>query len=383
MAPPTTAVCCRCGIRQKRTYMRYVDGGKDWCCRSLEKCQRRRRPNQNNRPFYQGWAWNGQTLSRVRVRGDEHVPAASVTCSVCGSAAGPLTRVYANPDVFICVQRGACSTLAARNGTPTYRTQHASDAARVAYERSARTTIAPAEPPPAREADPFEGMACAVCGTDENERSRQTVVVCRDRAACTRALLRGEDNQCRRCGEAECSCAQGRLLPLSWSPLYQPSGLDALFVNGFAELNQGLDAISAEVYPHYADGVLQRLLIKDGRRQFTVTQRDATIAATLMQWLGRAHGFNFLTGTLQAGGYRVVRESEWAQLNEEMPRRVGQMQAEREERDREFEELAALRRQDLEAKEALEARVRELENELRAQRRTVPTLPARRPGRQL
>lgn len=36
------------------------------------------------------------------------------------------------------------------------------------------------------------------------------------------------------------------------------------------------------------------------------TQRDATVAATMMQWLGSPVGFNFLNKALADAGYKIV-----------------------------------------------------------------------------
>lgn len=46
----------------------------------------------------------------------------------------------------------------------------------------------------------------------------------------------------------------------------------------------------ADVWDKYADNILPELLVGDG----SITQRDATLAATLIQWLGSPVGQYFL-----------------------------------------------------------------------------------------
>ena len=43
----------------------------------------------------------------------------------------------------------------------------------------------------------------------------------------------------------------------------------------------------------------------DGRR-IPVTERDAHVAATVIQWLGTNVGLSFLTRSLQAAGYKIT-----------------------------------------------------------------------------
>lgn len=45
--------------------------------------------------------------------------------------------------------------------------------------------------------------------------------------------------------------------------------------------------------------------------RFWITNKEAAIAATVIQWLGSNVGFDFLRRTLAACGYKVVRDPEW------------------------------------------------------------------------
>lgn len=58
-------------------------------------------------------------------------------------------------------------------------------------------------------------------------------------------------------------------------------------------------------------GTLQWLLCSDGASSPTraVTQEEATVAATVIQWLGTPCGFDWLMQTVKSGGYHVVRDS--------------------------------------------------------------------------
>jgi hypothetical protein len=63
-------------------------------------------------------------------------------------------------------------------------------------------------------------------------------------------------------------------------------------------------------------GILQDLFIERGswsQRWITkiISNRDAMIAATVVQWLGTNCGMDFLRRTLQRCGYKLVRDREW------------------------------------------------------------------------
>jgi hypothetical protein len=60
-------------------------------------------------------------------------------------------------------------------------------------------------------------------------------------------------------------------------------------------------------------GTLEHLMIRfdgelviRGRMPFTITQRDAVIVATIIQWLGTNCGFAFVVHALEKCNYRVV-----------------------------------------------------------------------------
>lgn len=70
------------------------------------------------------------------------------------------------------------------------------------------------------------------------------------------------------------------------------------------------DLMVVESQPPHTRNVVDKLGSRRLRRAFELTDRDRTIAATLVQWLGSNMGWAWLSGVIDRCGYRVVRKKD-------------------------------------------------------------------------
>ena len=78
-------------------------------------------------------------------------------------------------------------------------------------------------------------------------------------------------------------------------------------VSGYSELEKIFAEVWAEQnkpksWLNYGQGILQDLMVKNGKWEYAITQRDATIVATVIQWLGTNCGQGFLHEVLSKHG---------------------------------------------------------------------------------